>query len=39
MKSDGPLYEYACTEGNESIGLILGAARTKEAAQAAKTAK
>ncbi|MDP9114657.1 MAG: hypothetical protein M3O20_13390 [Acidobacteriota bacterium] len=38
MKAEGPLYEYACTEGNESIGLILGAARTKEAA-AAKAAK
>ena len=39
MKAEGPLYEYACTEGNESIGLILGAARAKEAAEAAKTAK
>lgn len=38
MTAKGPLYEYACTEGNESIGLILGAARVKEAA-AAKTAK
>jgi hypothetical protein len=39
MKAKGPLYEYACTEGNESIGLILGAVRVKEAAEAAKTAK
>ena len=22
MKAEGPLYEYACTEGNESIGVF-----------------
>lgn len=33
------LYEYACTEGNESIGIILAGARAKEAAEAAKTTK
>jgi hypothetical protein len=38
MTAKGPLYEYACTEGNESLGLILGAARVKEA-EAAKSAK
>ena len=38
MTAKGPLYEYACTEGNESLGLILGAARVKEAG-AAKSAK
>ncbi len=32
------LYEYACTEGNESIGIILAGARAKEA-EAAKTKK
>jgi len=32
------LYEYACTEGNESIGIILAGARAKEA-EAAKTTK
>jgi hypothetical protein len=37
--SPGPLYEYACTEGNESMGLILGGARAKEAAAAQKTGK
>ena len=39
MTAKGPLYEYACTERNESLGLILGAARVKEAAEAAKTTK
>ena len=33
------LYEYACTEGNESIGIILAGARAKEAAEAAKNTK
>ena len=40
-KIDGPLYEYACHEGNYAMSGILGGARAEEkaAADAAKTPK
>ncbi len=34
--SDEPIYEYACHEGNRAIEIILGAARMREAEEAAK---
>jgi hypothetical protein len=39
VKTDGPLYEYACHEGNHDLGHILGDARKMDAAaaEAAKT--
>ena len=37
MTSDpGPVYEYACHEGNYSMPLILGGARAQERAEQAK---
>ncbi|MEP7308946.1 MAG: hypothetical protein ABJA98_25865 [Acidobacteriota bacterium] len=33
-KWDGPIYEYACHEGNYGLGFILGAARAQENAAA-----
>jgi hypothetical protein len=39
-KAEGPIYEYACHEGNRSMENILSAARADEkAAQAAQAAK
>ena len=34
-KAQGPLFEYACHEGNHDLGHILGIARNVEAAEAA----
>jgi hypothetical protein len=36
-KIDGPIYEYACHEGNYAMEGILGGARAEEKAAAAKT--
>ncbi len=38
-KNNGPLYEYACTEGNDSMSIILSGARAKEAEAAKNAAK
>ena len=35
-KDQGPLYEYACTEGNYGLANILRAARVEQAKAAAK---
>lgn len=35
-KSDQPMYEYACHEGNYGLTNILAGARAKEAAEAAE---
>ena len=35
LRSEGPLYEYACHEGNYAMEVILIGARTKEAEEAA----
>jgi hypothetical protein len=32
----GPVYEYACHEGNASLAGVLGAARAREASGAAE---
>jgi hypothetical protein len=37
VKSDQPMYEYACHEGNYGLPGILGGARAKEAAQKGST--
>ena len=37
-RSDQPLYEYACHEGNYSMPGILGGARADEAEAAAEAA-
>ena len=36
LRTDEPLYEYACHEGNDSMAGILAGARAEEAARAAK---
>ena len=36
LRTDDPLYEYACHEGNYSMAGILAGARAEEAARAAK---
>ena len=36
-RDPGPLYEYACHEGNYSMPLILGGARAQERAEQAKS--
>ena len=36
LRTDEPLYEYACHEGNYSMAGILAGARAEEAARAAK---
>ena len=36
LRSDEPLYEYACHEGNYSMAGILAGARAEEAARATK---
>ena len=37
MKTEGPLYEYACHEGNYDLANILGIARALEKEEGAKT--
>lgn len=39
MKTDGPLYEYACHEGNYSMAVILAGARAEEDEAAAQVAR
>ena len=36
VKSEGPLFEYACHEGNEGMSGILAGARTEEKKAAAR---
>jgi len=38
-RAPGPLYEYACHEGNYSLANMLGAARTQEKAEAVEALK
>ncbi|PWU05452.1 MAG: hypothetical protein C5B51_14410 [Terriglobia bacterium] len=39
VRTEGPLYEYACNEGNTGLAGILASARSEEKKAAAKTSK